>query len=592
MALLTQTCDTGDPVVREDGRKQYTCATCGHVSKWLPATSQGYARKCGEPGVYQPPDPGAELKSLIGKLGIRIPCKDCAKLAKQMKKWGVDGCRKHRAEIVKSVSSRVGEADWLTITSAALRAPFTFALNPLDPIGSMVDAAIEAASQKQWVTIAPPPSITLSPTSNRAIVTVAMGRNAQAVFALTRPYMERYAKRIGADLVVLDDWAGHPGWPISCKFGIYRALDFYERIAYLDVDILLREGCVNVFDLCGPDEFGFVDELSLQYKSWGHHIEDAYHRWRKRMGMPELKPLPWYLNSGVMVVPRSHRSVMLPPTEPILRGYLVEQEWFGARLQASGLPYRLMDRRANYQHWHDKGFREAPWDAVLHFSSLKATRLEEIRRWVAAHPLDRDPTAIDVRHRDWIRAVLMTGKFRRVLEIGCHKGYSTQAFLDALDAGAIDELHLCEPNPTPELLALIEGKSVTLHRCTSLELLAADKAWDLVFADGDHSEATVIPEATMLLQGSVRAVFAHDVTADSRHYNCDGARHYIRLFKQAGYQVIVGNTERPNEMTDRGMMFAVRDADPQWQPMFEAICPPPPDRRDGLQLSRLPPAPR
>lgn len=424
--------------------------------------------------------------------------------------------------------------------------------------GTPAKAARAGTSKRLLVPRAP--ALTLKPTSPLAVVTVAAGDEALTLLRMTRPFMEAYAQRVGADFVVLD-WPGHPDWPMSCKFGIHRALEHYERIAYFDADVLLRPGCVNLFEQCSPHEMGFVDELPLQHKVHGNDkVEQAFYRWREAHSLPRIK-LKWYGNTGIMVVPRSHRDVLIPPTLPMTPGFLVEQEWTFSQLITLGLPYRLLDRRCNWQWWTDKGFAEAPSDAVLHFSGMIKGRDAEIARWAGAYPLDVDGWAIDARHRDWIRNELLTGRHRRVLEIGSHKGYSTQAFLDALQAGAIDELHLCEPSPTPELLSLIAGTPAVLHRCSSLELLAKDCRWDLVFADGDHSAATVRPEATLLLAAKVPAVFAHDVATDDRYPGCEGARLYRELFERAGYHVVEDSRQRPGERTDRGMMLATRGGD-------------------------------
>ncbi len=411
---------------------------------------------------------------------------------------------------------------------------------------------------RQGIPIPPVPPLALEPRSDRALVTVAVGAEATAMLAITRPFMEAYAQRLGIDFVVLD-WPGNPAWGMSTKFAIYRALEHYERIAYVDADVLMRPGCVDLFSLCEPTEFGICNELELQRKHFGDdRIAENYYHWQGKMGLPQVVQ-PFYLNTGVMVAPRSHAEILHPPAT-IFPGNLAEQEWFNYRLFHSALPARIMDRRGNWQHWTNKGFTEAPWDAILHFSGMTGKeRLTLLSSWAATAPLNTDSWAIDSRHRDWIRRELLTGRYRRVLEIGSHKGYSTQAFLDALQAGAVDEVHLCEPAPTPTLLALIEGTHAVLHRCRSVDLLAKDRRWDMVFADGSHLAEDVRPEATMLL--GVPAVFAHDVAADSRYPNCEGARLYLEIFEAAGYHVIVDSSRRPGERTERGMMLATCPAE-------------------------------
>lgn len=404
-----------------------------------------------------------------------------------------------------------------------------------------------------FVTVPQPPPLNLSRNSNIALVTVGVGRQADATLAITEPYMREYAARCAADFVKLD-WPGHPAWPMSAKFGISSALDHYHCIAYVDSDVLLRPGCVNLFSQCKPWEMGVVDELPFHRQTPRFKIEDDHHEFRRRMGLPVVN-LPWYFNAGVMVVPKSHRELLLPPKRPILKGFCSEQDHTNYRLLNSGLPYNLMDRRCNWMWW--TGLDDAPPDAILHFAGLRTGRLKEIAKWAAKYPIpEGHGWAIDARHRDWLRAELLTGRHRRVLEIGSHMGYSTQAFLDALRAGTVDEVHLCEPNPTPELLALIADTPAVLHRCRSVELLTRDCRWDLVFLDGDHSARVVTKEAELLIGAKVPVVFAHDTNAAGRYPRCEGPSLLRAAFTAAGYRCTEDAEFRPGERTDRGMMLA------------------------------------
>lgn len=239
--------------------------------------------------------------------------------------------------------------------------------------------------QVAGIIVPQPPAIDLKPVRSKAVVTVVVGRDAKACHAAGGDLLRAYAKRVGADLVVLD-WPGHPAWPISSKFVLARVLDHYERIAYLDADTLVRPEAVNLFDMCGEGEFGFVDELQFQRSTPGFNREKDYQRFRVRMGFKSVAALPWYMNSGVMVVPRTHQELLLPPTSPIVPEHCAEQDWIGASLLDSGMKYRLLDRRANWQNWTDPGFRAAPPDAILHWSGAgvdRVNRAEQMKAFAA-----------------------------------------------------------------------------------------------------------------------------------------------------------------------------------------------------------------
>jgi len=229
------------------------------------------------------------------------------------------------------------------------------------------------------VIVPPPPPLNLTPSNKIAVVTVGAGEEAGELLRVTETYMRAYAARHGADFVRLT-WPGHPSWPMSCKFAVARALDYYERIAYVDADVLLRPGCVNLFEACAPDEFGACDELPWHrlYHKFGR--ERGYQEFRAKMGFPKVAHLPWMVNCGVMVVPRSHRELLMPPATPIPIHHCAEQDHTNARLLASGLPLRLIDRRCNWQNWTDHDFLAAPKDAILHWSgaSRRRARAQEI----------------------------------------------------------------------------------------------------------------------------------------------------------------------------------------------------------------------
>lgn len=213
------------------------------------------------------------------------------------------------------------------------------------------------------VTIPQPPPLSLTPRRDKALVTIGVGAEALAMLKHTRPAMQAYATRCDADFVELA-WPGHPQWPMSAKFALPRVLDHYPRIAYVDADVLLRPGCIDLFQSCQPHEMGVVDELPHRSPAQ----QRQYQQFRAALNLRDVRHPPWYFNAGVMVVPRSHQRLLLPPAKPMPVYHCAEQDHTNAQLLDSGLPYRLLDRRCNWQNWTDEGFQRAPPDAILHFS--------------------------------------------------------------------------------------------------------------------------------------------------------------------------------------------------------------------------------
>ncbi len=252
------------------------------------------------------------------------------------------------------------------------------------------------------VLVPQPPPLTLSPTSKVALVTVAVGEEGKALLDISRPFMEAYAARLGIDFVVVD-WPGHPSWPMSSKFGIGRILDHYERIIYLDADVLPRPGCVDLLSLCPEQSLGACDELQFQYKQPQHGILKHYQILRQEIGH-DITIIPsWYFNAGVMVVPRRYQYLLFPPLYPLPIRHLTEQEHTNAIALRDGIDFFPLSRECNWQQWTDHGFRQSPPNAILHFSGmLGETRLSFMRevaspdwkpqpRTVATAPLPPQP---------------------------------------------------------------------------------------------------------------------------------------------------------------------------------------------------------
>lgn len=144
--------------------------------------------------------------------------------------------------------------------------------------------------------------------STRAVVTLAIGR--VGYWRWTHRIMRRYAARIGADFVVISEikrnYADELGYRLE-KFQLAELLDRYERLIFLDGDILLHPRCPDLFAITPPGRLGVFCEG--KYYSRGEVFAEAADFY----GVTErYDPREWF-NTGMMVISRSHRPLFVPP---------------------------------------------------------------------------------------------------------------------------------------------------------------------------------------------------------------------------------------------------------------------------------------
>lgn len=90
------------------------------------------------------------------------------------------------------------------------------------------------------------------------VLTIAVGPEHQRIAAVTHPSLRAYARRIGAEFLSIDDsTTTTPHWE---KCQLARLLETYDRILYLDTDLIVRDDCPNLFDVVPPAQLGAFNE--------------------------------------------------------------------------------------------------------------------------------------------------------------------------------------------------------------------------------------------------------------------------------------------------------------------------------------------
>jgi len=147
------------------------------------------------------------------------------------------------------------------------------------------------------------------------VLTLAVGDVYKKISELTHPLFEEYAKRIDADFIVVDkSECSSPHWE---KFtAIYNYLNKYERILYLDTDILIRKDCPDIFSIVPNNKLAIFNEMPFTNQR-EHSIRDACKEYN--ITLPKWNGK--YYNTGVMVIARKFKQLFKKPEKEIFNFY-------------------------------------------------------------------------------------------------------------------------------------------------------------------------------------------------------------------------------------------------------------------------------
>jgi glycosyltransferase involved in cell wall biosynthesis len=188
-----------------------------------------------------------------------------------------------------------------------------------------------------------------------AVVSLAIGPQWQKLAELSRPGFLAYARRIGAEYheITEDQFTDRPECRHFNKLQLAGFLNRYERVLYVDADILISPAAPDLFHIVPETHVGACLERDFSGKDLVGIRE------RPLGGFPELGKAAF--NAGVLVVSRAHRDLFAPPAQPLShyargKAFYSDQAYLNARLSALRLPFFGLDPLC---HW-TPGVAEAP----------------------------------------------------------------------------------------------------------------------------------------------------------------------------------------------------------------------------------------
>lgn len=172
----------------------------------------------------------------------------------------------------------------------------------------------------------------------KLIVTIAIGDFHKKLGRLTHPFMKKYAEKIGADFEVIEDQGEHT-LPHYRKLDLGDYLNKYDRVCYIDTDIIVRPDSPDIFEIVPYNKFGAFEEGSFADRAPAlHTVFEAY-----AFECPtDIQADYW--NTGVMVFSKPHQPIFCSPKIEVPSFY--EQSYLNLmfhalQVQMANLSYRF-----------------------------------------------------------------------------------------------------------------------------------------------------------------------------------------------------------------------------------------------------------
>lgn len=203
--------------------------------------------------------------------------------------------------------------------------------------------------------------------NTRAVATLAIGDTYRAISRITSPSMKRYAKEISADFVLLETCRG--SIPHFEKFRLHELLASYQRVLYLDADLIVRKDCPNLFDQVPGDHLGLYDEHRLATEPERRIHQDVMLKACHAYERPGYRITNYY-NTGVIVASKDHAAIFERPAKEILLPYW-EQPVINMLIHKSSTRVFDIGYRFNRMPYLDGRVEYRLESYVIHYAGLQ-----------------------------------------------------------------------------------------------------------------------------------------------------------------------------------------------------------------------------
>jgi lipopolysaccharide biosynthesis glycosyltransferase len=180
----------------------------------------------------------------------------------------------------------------------------------------------------------------------KAVITIAICVDDYSKFTI--PTIKAYASKIRADCIVIDKQKLSTIYPHYEKYQIHDLLKVYDRILYLDSDVIVKPDCPDLFELVPENKFGILDEADNNkiYVKFYESILNLSKKYNISLSNWDQKI---YYNTGVMVISKIHDWLFLnkPKEEIIDMWYAYEQSYLNMMIISKNVEIYKLNYKFN-----------------------------------------------------------------------------------------------------------------------------------------------------------------------------------------------------------------------------------------------------
>lgn len=191
----------------------------------------------------------------------------------------------------------------------------------------------------------------------KAIYTIMLGKN--PMFQVTRQAMQWYAEKVGADLIVRTTRLtpilkneNNLSIITACveKLFIEDLLQLYDRVLYLDADVLITPFAPNIFDVYSDLKTVYLYNEG-QYLDRAYCVEKVYQLFDYQKEWEKQNERFIYYNAGIMLCSKQANFFQYKSLEEFESSYqqlpFHDQTYFNYLIQKSGVQHQSLDVKFN-----------------------------------------------------------------------------------------------------------------------------------------------------------------------------------------------------------------------------------------------------